>query len=375
MRKLALWAMGLALLCGGVAGAQELDMAGTWQGTLDVGKGMRMVLKVSKAVAADATGRPGWQGVFYSIDSTRPSEALGVSSISLRGADFEFAIAATDASYAGKVNADASLIAGTWTQGKESYALNLSRVNAETAWTIPALTKVMPLDAKPVFEVATIRPSDPATGRDNIAIQGRHFVLQNKTVRDMATFAYGLQAQQVQGGPEWFASDKYDVDGTPDVEGQPNRMQMQGMVEKLLADRFGLVMHREKKEMGVYLITVLKTGQKMAKSLGDPNGLPNQNGSRDASGRVDRYTNVTMADFAFILQFFLNKPVLDQTGLGGRFDFVLKWTPDDANVVDAAVASPGIFTAVQEELGLKLEAARAPADVLVVDKVERPSEN
>ena len=82
-----------------------------------------------------------------------------------------------------------------------------------------------------------------------------------------------------------------------------------------------------------------------------------------------------MADFAFILQLMLNKPVLDQTGLSGRFDFVLKWTPDNEKVADEAVASPGIFTAMQEEIGLKLEAVKAPAEVLVVDAVERPSAN
>jgi len=128
----------------------------------------------------------------------------------------------------------------------------------------------------------------------------------------------------------------------------------------------------------VYAITVAKTGPKMTKSLGDPNGLPNQSGGHDANGRVDRYSNVTMKEFALILNFFLDKPVVDQTGLGGRFDFVLKWTPNDANVAnvaDPATASPGIFTAVQEELGLRLEAVRAPADVLAIDRVERPSEN
>jgi uncharacterized protein (TIGR03435 family) len=82
-----------------------------------------------------------------------------------------------------------------------------------------------------------------------------------------------------------------------------------------------------------------------------------------------------MKDFALILQFFLDKPVVDQTGLNGRFDFVLKWTPNEANVADPTTASPGIFTAMPEQLGLKLDAVRAPADVLVIDRLERPSEN
>jgi uncharacterized protein (TIGR03435 family) len=345
------------------------DITGTWQGTMQAGKEMRMVLKVAKS------GGGGWEGVLYSIDSNGPSVGMPTSSMSVRGAAFSFAIASADSSFEGKLGGDGSLIVGMWTQGKDTHALNLARANAETAWTIPEPSKVMPVDADPGWEVAAIKPHDPAVSRDNIAIRGRHFVIENKSVRDLVAVAYGLQAQQVQGGPGWFSSDKYDVDGTPDLEGQPNRRQMQVMVQKLLADRFGLVFHREKKEMSVYVITVPEMGHKMTQNLGNPNGLGSQNGSHDASGRVDRYRNVSMSDFAFILQLMLSKPVLDQTGLSGRFDFVLKWTPDDEKVADPEVASPGIFTAMQEEIGLKLEAVKAPAEVLVVDKVERPSAN
>jgi uncharacterized protein (TIGR03435 family) len=261
------------------------------------------------------------------------------------------------------------------TQGKEVRVLNLARVNAETAWAIPAPNKVMPVDADPALEVATIKPTDPKTTNDTISIRGRHFVVVNKTVEFLVTAAYGLQANQLVGAPAWLSTDKYDIDGTPDVEGQPSLKQMQAMLRKLLEDRFQLVVHHDKKEMNVYAITVAKAGPKIAKSLGDPNGLPGQNGGRDANGRVDRYSNVTMQDFAFILQFMLDKPLVDQTGLQGRYDFVLKWTPNEASVADPTTASPGIFTAVQEQLGLKLDAVRAPADVLVVDKVERPSAN
>jgi uncharacterized protein (TIGR03435 family) len=362
--------MGLALLCGGALRAQEVDLAGTWQGTMQTGKDMRMVLKISKSAGG------GWQGVLYNIDDAyRASMGMASSSMTLHGADFSFAIASTDGTYEGKMTADGSSILGTWTLGKDAHPLNLARANTETAWAIPDPSKVMPVDADPVLEVATIKPTDPSMTRDNLAVHGRHFIIENKTVEFLVTAAYGLQAKQVVGAPGWFSSDKYDVDGTPDVEGQPSLKQLQSLIKKLLADRFGLVFHWDKKEMNVYAISVAKTGPKISKSLGDPNGLPNQNGNRDANGRVDRYSNVTMKDFAFILQFMLDKPVVDQTGLQGRYDFVLKWTPNEANVVDPATASPGIFTAMPEELGLRLESTRAPADVLVVDKLERPSEN
>lgn len=369
MRRLVVWVMSAALLCSGALRAQETDLAGTWQGTMQAGKDSRMVLKISKSASG------GWQGILYNIDDAyRGSLGMASSSMSLHGADFAFAIASTDGSYEGKLTADGSSILGTWTLGKDAHALNLARTNAETEWAIPAPNKVMAVDADPALEVATIKPTDPSMTRDNLTFRGRHFVIENKTVEFMVTAAYGLQAKQIVGGPGWFSSDKYDVDGTPDLEGQPSLKQMQAMLKKLLADRFGLAFHWDRKELGVYAITVAKTGPKIMKSLGD-NGLPGQNGGRDANGRVDRYSNVTMKDFAFILQFFMDKPVVDQTGLNGRFDFVLKWTPNEANVADPATASPGIFTAMQEELGLKLEAVRAPADVLVIDTVERPSEN
>ena len=376
MLKVMVWVMGVALVCGGALRAQEMDLAGTWQGTVlpgnASGKEMRMVLKVSKGAGG------GGQGVLYSLDSDRPSRALTVESVSLHGSDFAFAVVSSGGSYAGKLSGDGSQIVGMWTQGKDAQALTLARVNAETAWAIPEPNKVMPADADPTFEVATIKPTDPRVTNDGIDLHGRHLIFENKSVEFLVTFAYGIQRQQVVGAPGWLSSDKYDVDGMPDVEGEPSLKQMQAMVRKLLADRFQLVSHWDKKEMGVYAITVAKTGPKMTKSLGDPNGLPNQSGGHDANGRVDRYSNVTMKEFALILNFFLDKPVVDQTGLGGRFDFVLKWTPNDANVAnvaDPATASPGIFTAVQEELGLRLEAVRAPADVLAIDRVERPSEN
>jgi len=370
MKRLFMLVIACALTCAGMLQAQEVDLAGTWQGTMQAGKNTRMVLKISKSAGG------AWQGILYNIDDLyRASQGMASSSMSLHGADFAFAIASTDGNYAGKIAGDGYQIVGTWTLGKDAHPLNLARANAETAWAIPLPNRSMPVDADPTLEVATIKPTDPKTTNDSISIRGRHFIIENKTVEFMVTGAYGLQAKQVAGAPGWFSSDKYDVDGTPDVEGQPSLKQMQVLLRKLLADRFGLVFHWDKKEMNVYAISVAKTGPKIAKSLGDPSGLPNQYGGRDANGRVDRYSNVTMKDFAFILQFMLDRPVIDQTGLQGRYDFVLKWTSNDANVADPATASPSIFTAMPEELGLKLESVRVPADVLVVDKLERPSEN
>ena len=165
------------------------------------------------------------------------------------------------------------------------------------------------------------------------------------------------------------------------MEGQPNLKQMRVMVQKLLADRFQLAFHNEKKELPAYAITVAKGGVKLTKNEGNPKGNPGYGGG-PAGMRV---INSTIQEFiGFVLNDALEMPVVDQTGLGpARFDFVLKWTPDafqtqpggPAAGTPPADAPPDIFTAMQQQLGLKLESTKTLVDVMVIDKVERPSDN
>jgi uncharacterized protein (TIGR03435 family) len=155
------------------------------------------------------------------------------------------------------------------------------------------------------------------------------------------------------------------------------------MVQKLLADRFKFTFHHDQKELSVYVLSVSKTGNKMTKSEGDANGLPGLFFRQPGALNV---RNANMGDFAHLMQSaVLDRPVVDQTGLTGRFDFTLNWTPDDTQFsgmgakipppTDAANAPPGLYTAIQEQIGLKLEASKAQTDVLTIDHVEKPSEN
>jgi uncharacterized protein (TIGR03435 family) len=150
---------------------------------------------------------------------------------------------------------------------------------------------------------------------------------------------------------------------------------MQSLIRKVLAERFGLKLHRDSRELSVYAITVAKGGEKMVRSMGDPNGLPDENDNASNGLVTMRVTNMSMVDFAMIFQFFLDRPSVDQTGLTGRYDFQLKWTPDEGHVATDGNAPPGLFTAIQEQIGLKLEPVKAPAQVLVIDAVQRPSGN
>jgi uncharacterized protein (TIGR03435 family) len=229
----------------------------------------------------------------------------------------------------------------------------------------------MAADAIPSFEVATIKPTDPGDTSRGFHVAGHRIFIENQDVNTLISVAYAIHSKQIVDAPAWFGKDRYDTRGIPDVAGIPNLRQLQEMIQKLLADRFQVKFDREKRELSVYAITVAKGGPKLAKSAGDPNGLPDQTGN--GRGSV-KFTNTSMSDFALGMQGYLEKPVVDQTGLAGRFDFVLNWAPENSQSTDLN-APPGIFTALQEQLGLRLVSTNAPVDVLVIVHAEHPSEN
>jgi uncharacterized protein (TIGR03435 family) len=239
----------------------------------------------------------------------------------------------------------------------------------------PEPVKAMAKGANPDWEIAVVKPSDPNdTGGQHIRMPGRHVMLLDTTVEQFLLIGYGVQVSQLAGEPDWAKTERWNVDGVPDVEGEPGFRQLQGMIRKILAERFGLELHHEQREMPVYALTVSRGGPKMVANTSDPDGwFDQQNGS--ANGRhVEALKNASMADLTEILQFHVDRPVVDQTGLKGRFDFKLQWTVDDTQAT-APDAPPGLFTAIQDQIGLKLDRVKAPAEVLVIDKVERPGAN
>ena len=350
------------------------DIAGTWQGTMQVDGSQRVVVKIAKEAGAT---KPGWKAVYYNLDAH--AEGLGklATSMTFEGQSLEFAVGSIDGAYAGKLSADGASIAGVWTRSGVSHPLNLQRVTEDAAWELPGADRNMPKDASPEFEVATIKLTPP--GQETYSgfhADGRHISCNHQNVFSIMMLAYSVAAKQIAGDPEWVRTELYDIDGVADVPGEPNIRQMMGMYQKLLADRFHLTIHREQREMNVYALTVTKSGSKLAKSLGDPNGLPDETGEGDRTGFNMRFTNVSMQDFSASMQTMQGdgKPVVDETGLTGRFDFVLKWTREQVQSADPN-AAPGLFTALEEQLGLKLEATKAQVDVIVIDHIERPSAN
>ncbi len=247
----------------------------------------------------------------------------------------------------------------------------------------------------PSFEVATIKISNPKPTNPNdaewgIGIKANHFFSTNTTVIDLISFAYEVHAKQLAGGPSWCRTDRFDIEGVPNFEGKPIRAQLQTMLRKLLEDRFQLKVHTEKQELSVYALVVTNNGVKFHKTDAPPDAGASYGFSSRFPITQMNVLRMTMPVFASALQrTILDRPVVDQTGLPDRYDFGLKWTPDDSQFsqlrgavtlptekTDAdANAPPGLFTAIQNQLGLRLEAKKAMVDVFAIDRVEKPSAN
>jgi uncharacterized protein (TIGR03435 family) len=365
------------------------DIAGDWQGTLEFpvpghpNAKYRLVLRIAKAPDG------GWTALNYSIDQS--PEPMHTSDVSLQGSTFKFSIPSLHGSYEGNVSADGSSIHGVWTQGGP-LTLNFVRPTNETAWDIPAPPappKPMAADADPSFAVATIKPSNPSTPRSQtktIRVYGRQYLTQNTSLADLIEVAYGVHPSQIKGF-SWVAENKFDLVGVPDGEGQPSGKQWLTMVQKLFAERFKLAFHREKRDISVYLLSVGKSGLKnmtVSESTSPfPSGLEF---IPSAEGLSLPARNTAMGQFAQMLQqVVLDRPVIDKTGLAGRFAFGFTFTPDESQFdghpprlptpTNTTNSSPGLFDAIQQQLGLKLTPETAPADVLVIDHVEKPSAN
>ena len=241
--------------------------------------------------------------------------------------------------------------------------------------------KPMPADAKPKFDVVTVKPSDPSISGTWVKRDGRHVMTHNTSVETLITYAYGIQKRQVMDAPAWLV-ERYDIDGVPDVAGQPNGDQMRMLVADALVQRFGLRFHHEQREFAVYALTLGKGDPKMAVSSAVASTAGNFLYS--APGRL-HVTNHTMKDFCKGMQeSAMDKPVVDQTGLTDRYDFTLNWTPDESQgqqmgwrlpATDDPNAPPGLYTAIQEQLGLKLEATKGMVDTFVIDSINKPGAN
>src|ERR1700739_3150051 len=223
---------------------------------------------------------------------------------------------------------------------------------ALSAQSAPAPLPPMPADANPAFEVATIKPSDTSAPHGTfIRHNGRQIIAYNMSLGQLITYAYSLHTSQIADGPPSLLATHFDIDGVPDIDGHPNVSQTRLMFQKLLVSRFSLAFHHDSRELSVYAIQVAKNGPKLTPTTSKPGDSTHFTFSCPPVLTVRNYS---ISDFAKGMQeVFLDKPVVDQTGLNGRYDFDLKWALDDAQTYcssnpagsrNAPHGPPGLFT-------------------------------
>jgi uncharacterized protein (TIGR03435 family) len=216
----------------------------------------------------------------------------------------------------------------------------------------------------PSFEVASVKPSTEAAGKISVARDpGGGFTARNIQLENLILLSYHIQRYQLKGEPGWARSERFDVTAKAPAGISPD--QTWAMMQALLAERFRLVVHRETVEMPVYLLVPAKDGLKIRpadRPRSEPDGF-----FVSGRGRI-RLRMAALDQLAFALADVLERPVRDRSGTTDNFDLELKWTPESPE-------GTNLLAALAEQIGLKLEATRAPVEVVIVDHAERPSEN
>lgn len=265
----------------------------------------------------------------------------------------------------------------------------------------------------PAFSVASVKPDKSGNGQTRFMYSPDGLQGTNVPLRELLREAYGVQDKQISGAPDWLNSERYDVElklEKPATEEQLSQLDenqaaslRQHMLQALLAEQFKLAVHRETKELPVYTLVVAENGPKFPEiktddaGPGGPKGQRMMQISRDGGQLASQGTPMSL--LVRLLSEQVGRPVLDKTGLTGNYDFALQWKPDpslvsptpmfkgfeggqlkngqqeDTGTSSAESSKPSIFTAVQDQLGLKLEPQKAPAEILVIDHIEPPAEN
>lgn len=246
--------------------------------------------------------------------------------------------------------------------------------------------------AQKSFEVATIKPNAENDHRVMFRLlPGGGFSATGTNLRMLIMQAYNVKDFQVTGGPGWLTSDRYDINAKAEASTErPSPETFRPMLQSLLAERFQLKFHKETKEMPVYALVAGKGPHKLKAAETQAGGGEQRQMMRVGRGQAN-LQGTTLAGLAQLLSQQLGRPVIDKTGIEGRFDVEMRWTPepgqgggpfggappppgaDAGPAVDSS--GPTIYTAVQEQLGLKLESTKGPVEILVIDSASKPTEN
>lgn len=234
--------------------------------------------------------------------------------------------------------------------------------------------------AQSQYEVATIRPSAPGTAR-HIQIRGTRFATEGTTVEDLLQFAYGVHTSQILGGPNWIKTDRFDISADPEMERRPSASELKTMTARLLMERFHLVLANEEAVLPVFALVRTKARLQLKPTIPDSTSV--LSGGLVPPGSLFVH-NGTVGDFIAYLQRYappeIDRPIVDQTDISGRYEFELHFSPeggrDEEPAGDASpMIAPNIFTAIQDQLGFRLQPTRAEVRVLRIIAISVPSPN
>ncbi len=242
--------------------------------------------------------------------------------------------------------------------------------------------ETLPQSHGAAFEVATIKQVDPGAkdGR-YLRMENEHrFIAKNYTVKLLLAAAYDLSPRAISGGPGWMEADHYTIEAVTPGSVRPGRDEQMLMLRQLITERFQLKFVREPREFSIYVLSVAKGGPKL-KATADASQQTNVVSTVYPEKIVLPARNASMRDFTLMMQrAIFDRPVVDRTGLTGKYDFTLEWAPDETQFggeipANEKATSPPLFVALQEQLGLRLEPTKGMIDAMVVTKVERPEAN
>lgn len=250
------------------------------------------------------------------------------------------------------------------------------------------------------FEVVSVKPSDPAARGVQIGLSpGGIFTARNVTLKNMIGQAYDVRDFQISGAAGWLDTERYDITAKgggpvtseedagklPQAERDKVMEEILTRVRALLADRFQLKVHREKKELPVYALLIAKGGAKIQPAKEDGSPGDQMRMSRGGAGAEVTASKVPLRNLVHLLSDLVGRTVIDKTGLTGNYDFKMSFAPDRGLGQQPPAAAddrqqpesdgPSIFTALQEQLGLKLDSQKGPVEVLVIDSAQKPSAN
>jgi uncharacterized protein (TIGR03435 family) len=380
MKRLPLFAVSLALLIPTSPHAQTSaqtsaqtnaqSIVGTWQGTLTTGaNNPRIAITLQKKADGPLHGGLKW------IDS---DFGFAFSSVNFSPPEVTLAQDMSNMTFRGQLSADGKSIAGTLTQGKQSFPLTLSLATSDTLWR-PTGPAPMPANADPSYDVATIKPASPEEIHPVFDPQAPEFRATGTSAGELIKIVYKIRGRQIINMPPWVADSKFDIVAKPDTPGVPSEDQTRVMVRKLLTERFHLVCHTGTQDFPALVMTLNSKGPAPKPSDPDFNGHNGGFLKQDGGDFLLQLSGITMPQFLkTLMDRYRDKQIVDETGLTGIYDITLRLPVAALQGIGDGGAEDEVgsdYIGAAEKAGFKFTSKKTPLPVVVIDHIDPPTPN